>query len=252
MPPSKGPALWSNLKGPGSVQRRHHPRPLFPHPRAPVLPRQPISCPAPNRSLVSPRYESLMSTCSWDMLMKVGFLFGGYRKAPPDQLKLPTAPRTGPSWEKRKDSRGEQVGRRQPILKKCLPLTPPTHLEFSLVISCSHQQPRVPDSYISQASPLPLSASPQRLSPTVLSASSLVLLCFIYCPRVGLFKPKCAATTLLANQSDSLSSNPRGWHLASFAIKSMELPCVPEHTNPLTWTLLSPFSGTQLLSLEEM
>ena len=33
--------------------------------------------------------------------MKVGLLFGGYRKAPPDQLKLPTAPRTGPSWEER-------------------------------------------------------------------------------------------------------------------------------------------------------
>lgn len=29
--------------------------------------------------------------------MKVGLIFEGYKKAPPDQLKLPTAPRTGPS-----------------------------------------------------------------------------------------------------------------------------------------------------------
>lgn len=51
-----------------------------------------------------------MSTFSWDMLMKVGFIFWGYRKAPPDQLKLPTAPKTGPSWEK---GPGAELGARR-------------------------------------------------------------------------------------------------------------------------------------------
>lgn len=60
-------------------------------------------------------------------MMKVGLLFGGYMKAPPDQLKLPTAPKMGPSWEERvpglsRESEETAVPR---------PPQPPTHdLEF--------------------------------------------------------------------------------------------------------------------------
>lgn len=95
--------------------------------------------------------------------MKAGLLCGGYRKAPPDQLKLPTAPRTGPSWEARIPglSRWEEE---DSLFQSNASLTP-------LSLSAS-----------------PLSspqAQPQRLSPAALSASSLALLCFTYCPRVG-------------------------------------------------------------------
>lgn len=180
-----------------------------------------------------------------------GVLIWGVQESTSRPAEAPHSPQNWSILGGKKGFQGEQVGRRQPILKKCLPLTPPLTWKslLSSLALISSLVSLTPTSL--SPSPLPLPESPQCLSPTVLSASSLVLLCFIYCPRAGLSKPKCEATTLLANQSDFLSSNPRGWHSASFTIKSMESPGVPEHTNPLTWTPLSPFSGTQLLSLEE-
>ena len=109
--------------------------------------------------------------------MKVGLLFGGYRKAPPDQLKLPTAPRTGPSWEERIP---EQVGRRrrQPIPKQCLPMVPPTRL----IPTLAFPPPISASPYISGLKGAPLTGMNTALKPSWDISSSKELLLMVCVP----------------------------------------------------------------------
>ena len=90
--------------------------------------------------------------------MKVGLVFGGYRKAPPDQLKLPTAPRTGPSWEERIPGLSRPEPKEANAYSKARPATDSAHyFQFSFSLLSALQQLQCPALLMSLSpSPVPL------------------------------------------------------------------------------------------------